>query len=87
MIPNAGRLRYARGMEKDELLSVKQAAEALGLSGRTVLQRLERGHMLGQRVGSQWVITAVEVEVQKRLGRMRPGPKRKPRGQRTQQTP
>lgn len=41
-----------------ELVSVTDAAAALGVTRQAVLQRLESGALLGSKVGSTWVIPA-----------------------------
>ena len=62
----------------DELLTVQQAADELGLSRRGVQNRIDRGEMQATRVGARvWVIARAEVERWRALGRQRPGRKRK----------
>jgi excisionase family DNA binding protein len=46
----------------DELLTVSQAAERLGLSRKTVWLQINRGVLSAARLGSVWVITAREVD-------------------------
>lgn len=63
-----------------EMMSVTQAAEQLGLDRRTVQRRLERGEMRGTRVHEKlWLIPREEVERWHQFGRLKPGPKPKRR--------
>lgn len=48
--------------EGDELLTVSQAAERLGLSRKTVWLQINRGVLTASRLGSVWVVTAREVD-------------------------
>ncbi len=58
-------------------MSVQEAADALGISRRGVLSRIERGEMQAQRIGSRvWLISRSEIERWRGLGKLRPGPKR-----------
>ena len=67
--------------ERRELMTVTETAQALGMSVRGVLNRLERGQMRGERVHARlWLIPREEVERWKALGRQRPG--RKPQKER-----
>ena len=57
-----------------ELLTVKEAAKELGVSGRRVLQFCKSGR-LGKQYGWQWLITREELEAFKNL----PRPQGRPR--------
>ena len=66
--------------DERDLLTVVEAAQALGLSPRGVLARLERGAMQGHRVNQRlWLVPRAEVERWQQTGRLKPG--RKPKGQ------
>ena len=66
--------------DERDLLTVVEAAQALELSPRGVLARLERGAMKGHRVNQRlWLIPRAEIERWQQLGRLKPG--RKPKGQ------
>lgn len=60
-------------------MTVKEAAEALGISIYAVQRRLQRGIMRGEKPGHDWVIPTAEVEAWRGRGRLRPGPKPKDR--------
>src|SRR5438046_6600164 len=49
--PDAGATASA---ERDDLLSLGEAARLLGISQRTVLRLLERGEVKATKVGRQW---------------------------------
>ncbi len=59
-----------------ELLSVKQAAKELGVSGNRVREFCQEGR-LGEKVGRQWIITRDELDKFKKIPRKRGAPKRK----------
>lgn len=48
--------------EKRELLTLKQVAEWLQVSDRTVLRMIDDGKLRGVKVGRQWRFDATEVE-------------------------
>lgn len=59
-------------------LSIKQAAVELGISERTVLDRIKAGRIQAEQVnGWLWLIDRAEVERWRGTGKMRPGRKRK----------
>lgn len=47
---------------EDELLTVTQAAERLGLHRDTLLRQIGKGVLHAKRLGSIWVVSGVEVE-------------------------
>lgn len=60
------------------MLTVVEAADALGLTVRGVQDRLKRGLMTGERVSPRlWMIPRAEVERWKEVGRLKRG--RKPK--------
>ncbi|HEV2126148.1 MAG TPA: helix-turn-helix domain-containing protein [Chloroflexota bacterium] len=69
-------------MEGDDRMTPAQAAEELGISERAVQHRLKVGLMRGDNYGGRiWLIPREEVERAKATGRMKPGPRKKPRAQ------
>jgi excisionase family DNA binding protein len=59
-------------MEKDKaMLTVPEAARALGLTTQTIRTRIARGHMTAVKYGRDWLLTPAEVERWKRFGRLR----------------
>ncbi len=46
----------------EELLTVTQAAERLGLHRDTLLRQIAKGVLHARRLGSIWVVTGAEVE-------------------------
>lgn len=58
-----------------ELLSVKQAAEELGLSENRVREFCQEGRF-GEKVGHQWIITRAELEDFKKIPRKRGNPRK-----------
>ena len=59
-------------------MTVREAAEALGMSMRGINERIERGDMRAERLGARvWAIPRDEVERWRQLGRQKPGPKRR----------
>jgi excisionase family DNA binding protein len=63
-----------------EYVTVRQAADELGLSLRSIRERIRRGDMRAERLGERvWAIPREEVERWKQLGRQRPGPNPKAR--------
>ncbi len=46
----------------EELLTVTQAAERLGLHRDTLLRQMAKGVLHARRLGSIWVVTGAEVE-------------------------
>jgi excisionase family DNA binding protein len=59
-----------------EYLTVAQAADVLGLSDRTVRNRIERGVMQAVRMNPRLLLIArSEVERWQGRGKMKPGPK------------
>jgi excisionase family DNA binding protein len=64
-----------------EYLTVSQAAGELGLTARAVRNRIERGELAAVRMSARLLlIPAAEVERQKAIGRLKPGPKPGRRG-------
>ena len=58
---------------ESELLSTKEAAEALGVSARRILQMIDKGQLPAQKIGGVSVINRADVErVKVRPGRGRP---------------
>ncbi len=77
-----------------DYLTVRQAAAAIGLSRRGLLERIERGAIRAERVSARlWLIPRAEVERAKEQGRLKPGPKpgtrrtRRPAPERTLERP
>jgi excisionase family DNA binding protein len=67
-------------MIMQEYMTVTAAAAELGVTPDAVRRRLERGIMTGIRVHSRlWVIPRAEVDQWRPQGKLRPGPKAKPR--------
>lgn len=63
-----------------DLLTAAEAAAILGLPGRTVRHRLQRGIMRGVAVNPRlWLISRAEVERWRAVGKLPPG--RRPRAQ------
>ncbi len=61
-----------------DFLTAAEAAAALGLPGRTVRNRLQRGIMRGVAVNPRlWLVSRAEVERWREVGKLPPG--RKPR--------
>jgi hypothetical protein len=58
-----------------EIMTVKQAAKALGISGRRVRQLCEQG-IMGRKVADMWIIEPKDVERYKAMRRP-PGRPRK----------
>ena len=59
-----------------EYMTVREAAEALGMSMRGINERIERGDMRAERLGARvWAIPREEVERWRAIGRQKPGPK------------
>lgn len=48
------------------LLSVNEAAEAMGISGRRVLKLLAEGRIQGTKVGGRWLVTKLGYKTKKR---------------------
>jgi len=63
--------------EGTPLLSLRQAAEALGISVTTAKQQAKAGVFRATLVGHQYVVTPSEVERYRREHLGRPGPKPK----------
>lgn len=61
------------------MLSLRQAAESLGISITTVKQQAKAGVFRATLVGHQYVVTASEVERYRREHLGKPGPKPKAR--------
>ncbi len=57
----------------DELVTVTQAAERLGLHRDTLLRQIARGVLQAKRLGSIWVVTGAEVERYRREHRGKHG--------------
>jgi excisionase family DNA binding protein len=58
-------------------MTVREAAQALGMSARAIRNRIERGEMKATLLGSHmWVIPREEIERWRPRGRLKPGPKR-----------
>jgi excisionase family DNA binding protein len=45
-----------------DLLTLPEAAEALGLSASTLRTQVERGKLHGSKMGRDWILTRAEVE-------------------------
>ena len=56
-------------------MTIKQAAEYLGLHRDTVRQQIGHGALKAEKLGPIWVITTAEVRRYKAENRGRPGPK------------
>ncbi len=61
VLPSAEFEREASLTPIPDLLSVTQAADALGVSRQAVLKRLESGSLQGRKVGETWVVPASAV--------------------------
>lgn len=59
----------------EELLTISQAAERLGLSRKTLWLQINRGTLHGQQIGHMWIVTASEVERYRRENKGRAGRK------------
>ena len=58
------------------MMSVREAADVLGLSERTIRNRIETGAMQATRIGARtFAIPVAEVERWREIGRQKPGPK------------
>jgi len=58
----------------EERLTAAEAAAMLGLPGRTVRNRLQRGIMQGIAVNPRlWLVSRGEIERWREVGRLRPG--------------
>lgn len=63
-----------------EYLTVSEAARELNVTTRTIHKRIASGAMKAERFGALvWQIPVSEVERWRELGRLKPGPKPKPR--------
>ncbi len=61
-----------------DMLTVAEAARALGLSERGIQDRLRRGAMRGVRIGQRvWVVSRAEVEAWQEKGKLKSGRPRK----------
>ncbi len=71
-------------MEERDLLTVDEAATALGVSAHAIRKRLLRGLMRGESIGSGrrrlWLIPRAEVDRWRGVGQLKRGPKPRPRG-------
>ncbi len=68
-------------MENRPMVTVREAAEQLGLTVFGIARRLQHGDMRGVKVNPRlWLIPVEEVERWRKLGRIKPGPKPKPAG-------
>jgi excisionase family DNA binding protein len=76
-------------MEDRDLLTVDEAAAALGVSAHAIRKRLLRGLMRGESIGSGrrrlWLIPRAEVERWRGVGQLKRGPKPRPRGPESQE--
>ena len=71
-------------METDDMLTVAEAAAALGISERGVRKRLESNVLQGQNIGGRiWLVPRTEVERWRELGKLKPGPKQGSQRRRT----
>jgi len=63
----------------DEVLTLKQAEERIGVSHKTLLLQAKKGVLKGRLMGKTWVVTATEVARYERehKGKVGPRPKRK----------
>ena len=62
----------------DDMLTVAEAAAALGISERGVRKRLEGNVLQGKNVGGRiWLVPRSEVERWRQLGKLKPGPKQR----------
>ena len=65
---------------REQFLTVSELAAVLGITPRAVERRLKLGIMKGERAGQRvWMIPRSEVERWRALGRLRPGPRPRPR--------
>ncbi len=65
----------------DQLLTLSQAAERLGLSRKTLWLQVDRGVLHATRIGSVWVVTESEMERYSREHKGKPGGKPKKGGE------
>jgi excisionase family DNA binding protein len=57
-------------------MNLSEAAQELGLTRRALIARIARGEMAAERVHEKlWLVSRDEVERQRKLGRLKPGPK------------
>jgi excisionase family DNA binding protein len=61
-----------------EYMTVSEAAQALGVTERTIHKRIASGMMKADRFGAHvWQVPTEEVERWRSIGRLKPGPKAK----------
>ena len=74
------RQHYNAGMVRGEMATVAEAAEALGITKRAVLLRIERGEMTAEKISPHfYLIPRSEVERWKPVGKRKGGRPPKPR--------
>ena len=68
------RQHYNAGMVRGEMATVAEAAEALGITKRAVLLRIERGEMTAEKISPHfYLIPRSEVERWKPIGKRKGG--------------
>lgn len=74
-------MRYDERMENgdDELLTIPEAAERLGLSPGTLAIQARKGVLRARKMGPIYVVTLGEVKRYERENKGKPGPPRGPR--------
>jgi excisionase family DNA binding protein len=62
------------------MMTLKQAAEALGVTPATLRQQIAAGRLTAAKIGPLWVVEELEVDRYRRESQGRPGrPRRAPR--------
>lgn len=57
----------------DELLTINEAAESLGLAASTLRHQVKRGRLQAHQMGTMWLVTRAEVERYRDENLGRPG--------------
>ncbi len=67
-------------MENRPMFTVSEAADLLGVSANAIAKRLQRGDMRGVKVNARlWLIPREEVDRLRGAGKMKPGPRPRPK--------
>ncbi len=72
---------YIMKIGRQEVLSLVDAGERLGVSAHTLRRSVLRGTLRGVKVGKTWLVTAEEVERYARENKGKPGRKPKNGGE------
>ena len=67
MIPTGDGTYIAKPARPSQWIRPSRAAKILGLSSKTIIRRLEAGHLKGRKLGPSWLVDASDLAPNSKL--------------------